>query len=37
MHIDLDYAQTDAHTPGNVTPAFDGMQIDVLSGRILNR
>src|SRR5215217_4428270 len=31
MHIDLDYAQTEAGTPGNVTPAFDGMQIDVLS------
>jgi len=37
MHIDLDYAETDANTPNNVTPAFDGMQIDVLSGRILNR
>lgn len=36
MHIDLDYAQTDATTPHNVTPAFDGMQIDVLSGKILN-
>jgi len=37
MHIDLDYRTTDAETPGNVTPAFDGMQIDVISGRILNR
>lgn len=37
MHIDLDYAQTDAKTPANVTPAFDGMQIDVLEGSILNR
>jgi len=37
MHIDLDYAQTEANTPGNVTPAFDGMQIDVLTGQILNR
>ncbi|QDZ10214.1 MBL fold metallo-hydrolase [Devosia ginsengisoli] len=37
MHIDLDYARTEAETPDNVTPAFDGMQIDVLSGRILNR
>jgi phosphoribosyl 1,2-cyclic phosphate phosphodiesterase len=37
MHIDLDYRATDAETPSNVTPAFDGMQIDVLSGRILNR
>lgn len=37
MHIDLDYARTEAATPDNVTSAFDGMQIDVLSGRILNR
>lgn len=37
MHIDLDYAETEANTPDNVTPAFDGMQIDVLSGTILNR
>ncbi|ODT80302.1 MAG: phosphoribosyl 1,2-cyclic phosphodiesterase [Pelagibacterium sp. SCN 64-44] len=37
MHIDIDYATSDAETPDNVTPAFDGMQIDVLSGRILNR
>lgn len=37
MHIDLDYARTEAETPANVTPAFDGMQIDVLSGEILNR
>lgn len=37
MHIDLDYARTEAETPDHVTPAFDGMQIDVLTGRILNR
>lgn len=37
MHIDLDYRTTDAETPGNVTPAFDGMQIDVGAGRILGR
>jgi phosphoribosyl 1,2-cyclic phosphate phosphodiesterase len=37
MHIDLDYRRTDADTPENVTPAFDGMQIDVLAGRIINR
>ncbi|ODT73020.1 MAG: phosphoribosyl 1,2-cyclic phosphodiesterase [Pelagibacterium sp. SCN 63-23] len=37
MHIDLDYAQTEAATPDNVTPAFDGMKIDVLNGQILNR
>jgi phosphoribosyl 1,2-cyclic phosphate phosphodiesterase len=37
MHIDLDYAATEHETPENVTPAFDGMQIDVLTGSILNR
>lgn len=37
MHIDLDYRATEVETPGNVTPAFDGMQIDVNTGRILNR
>lgn len=37
MHIDLDYAATEAETPSSVTPAFDGMQIDVVTGRILNR
>ena len=37
MHIDLDYAKLDAETPANVTPAFDGMRIDVVTGGILNR
>ncbi|HEY0034399.1 MAG TPA: MBL fold metallo-hydrolase [Devosia sp.] len=37
LHIDLDYRQLDKNTPGNVTPAFDGMKIDVLTGAILNR
>jgi phosphoribosyl 1,2-cyclic phosphate phosphodiesterase len=37
LHIDLDYHETDRETPHNVTPAFDGMRIDVLSGDILNR
>lgn len=37
MHIDLDYATLDAQTPAHVTPAFDGMQIDVVTGMILNR
>lgn len=37
MHIDLDYTRVDDETPDNVTPAFDGMRIDVLSGAILNR
>lgn len=27
MHIDLDYAEVDAETPGHVTPAYDGMTI----------
>ena len=27
MHIDLDYAELDAETPGHVTPAHDGMVI----------
>ena len=37
LHIDLDYRQLEAETPAHVTPAFDGMQIDVLAGEILNR
>jgi len=37
MHIDLDYARLDAETPAHITPAFDGMRIDVLTGTILNR
>ena len=36
LHIDLDYAQTDATTPANVRPAFDGLQIDVTSGAIIS-
>ncbi|MDO8358670.1 MAG: MBL fold metallo-hydrolase [Devosia sp.] len=35
LHIDLDYAQTDATTPGNVRPAYDGLRIDVTHGTIL--
>ncbi|SMX43372.1 MBL fold metallo-hydrolase [Maliponia aquimaris] len=27
MHIDLDYAEIEAETPANVTPAYDGMVI----------
>ncbi len=34
LHIDLDYEETDAATPRYVHPAFDGMQIDVRSGRL---
>lgn len=36
LHIDLDYAQTDAQTPDDVRPAFDGMQIDVTNGEIIS-
>ncbi|WP_108459407.1 MBL fold metallo-hydrolase [Devosia naphthalenivorans] len=37
LHIDLDYRQLEAETPAHVTPAFDGMRIDVLTGEILNQ
>ncbi|MCS6759027.1 MAG: MBL fold metallo-hydrolase, partial [Candidatus Devosia euplotis] len=37
LHIDLDYARLDAETPAHVTPAFDGMRIDVRTGTILNK
>ena len=36
LHIDLDYAQTDAETPDHVRPAFDGMRIDVTNGEIIS-
>jgi len=29
MHIDLDYATVDAETPDHITPAFDGMRIEI--------
>ena len=29
LHIDLDYAQTEAATPANVHPAYDGLKIDI--------
>lgn len=35
LHIDLDYDQTERDTPSNVTPAYDGMRIDVTSGKVL--
>jgi phosphoribosyl 1,2-cyclic phosphate phosphodiesterase len=37
MHIDLDYRTLDAQTAEHITPAFDGMRIDVISGTVLNR
>ncbi|OEO29396.1 phosphoribosyl 1,2-cyclic phosphodiesterase [Devosia insulae DS-56] len=36
LHIDLDYAQTDAMTPDHVRPAFDGLQIDITAGEIIS-
>jgi len=29
MHIDLDYATVDAETPAHITPAFDGMVLEL--------
>lgn len=36
LHIDMDYATVAASTPKDVAPAFDGMQIDIGLGSILN-
>ena len=36
LHIDLDYAQTDAMTPDHVRPAFDGLQVDITTGEIIS-
>jgi phosphoribosyl 1,2-cyclic phosphate phosphodiesterase len=36
LHIDLDYVQTDAMTPENVRPAYDGLKIDVVAGEIIS-
>lgn len=35
LHIDLDYKQTDTSTPSHVAPAYDGLVIDVTSGKVL--
>jgi len=37
LHIDLDYRTLDAQTPAHVTPAFDGLRIDIDTGALLNR
>ena len=29
MHIDLDYDTVEAETPAHITPAYDGMTIDL--------
>jgi len=36
MHVDMDYAHLLRSLPDGVSPAFDGMRIDVLAGKILN-
>ncbi len=36
LHLDLDYAQTDATTPDGVRPAYDGLRIDVTAGQIIS-
>jgi phosphoribosyl 1,2-cyclic phosphate phosphodiesterase len=35
LHIDMDYETVERMTPDNVTPAFDGLRIDVGKGEIL--
>lgn len=35
LHTDFDYRTLDAETPESVTPAFDGMVLDAVSGDIL--
>ncbi len=32
LHIDLDYDETNRTTPANVTPAYDGMRIEIRTG-----
>lgn len=35
LHIDLDYDTTERETPPNVTPAYDGMRIDITAGKVI--
>ena len=35
LHIDMDYDTVERTTPDNVTPAFDGLRIDVTAGAIV--
>jgi len=35
LHIDLDYDETERITPAHVTPAYDGMKIDITAGKVL--
>ncbi len=36
LHIDMDYARVKATTPDGITPAYDGMRIDVSGGQVLD-
>ncbi|MCF6326675.1 MAG: MBL fold metallo-hydrolase [Devosiaceae bacterium] len=36
LHVDLDYKTIIDETPDNVTPAYDGMRIDINTGKILS-
>jgi len=36
LHVDLDYETLREETPDNVTPAYDGMRIDINTGKILS-
>lgn len=35
LHIDMDYETVERTTPANVTPAYDGMRIDITAGKVL--
>lgn len=35
LHTDMDYRTVETSTPAHVTPAYDGMQLDVTAGRLL--
>lgn len=35
LHIDMDYRETETNTPSHITPAYDGMTIDVSNGKVL--
>lgn len=35
MHVDMDYATIEAQTPAHVTPAYDGMVVDITKGKVL--
>jgi phosphoribosyl 1,2-cyclic phosphate phosphodiesterase len=36
LHIDMDYDTVERTTPDHVTPAFDGMKIDITAGKLID-